>query len=190
LVLYANVGLASSKKRSVIKSLRITKELNDYLNNEAEKSNITVSALISSILASYQDRYSQFDKVQPIAIPPPILAPLIQSISNKDLTKIGSIEASRALNYTNHVFNQKNPQDRINYCLEVLMPTSHWFTCIRSKNAYMITHQMGEKWTTFLLSFLSSLVEVETGVKPDLQLDENIIILNLPIALNTQATGS
>jgi hypothetical protein len=56
--------LANSKKHSAIKSLRITKELGDYLKDEAEKSNTTVSALISSILTSYQDRYSQFDKLR------------------------------------------------------------------------------------------------------------------------------
>ena len=46
-----------------------------------------------------------------------------------------------------------------------MLPTAQWFNCFRSKDAYMITHQIGRKWTIFLSSFLSSFVELKVGMK-------------------------
>jgi hypothetical protein len=106
------------------------------------------------------------------------MMPFIEKIRDEDLTRLGEIEASRLFTYTEYVLNQNEPQSRIAYCLMNLLPSSQWFTCISSKDAYMITHNMDEKWTTFLVSLISSLVVLDTGVKPDIQSDGNLIILN------------
>ncbi len=170
--------MIKGKNRSVVKTLRISKELDDYLKIEADKSKQTVSALVLSIFTLYRDRYSQFDRLQPVALPPATMMPMIEHISDEDLRKLGAIEASRLFTYTEYVLNQKDPQDRITYCLMDLLPTSQWFTCIRSKDAYMITHNMDERWTVFLSSLLSTLFELDTGAKPSIQSDGNLIILN------------
>ena len=176
---FLGYSLAQDKHKSVIKTFRIPKELNEYLNDEAKKSNTTPSALASTLFTSYKERYSQFERLQLIALLPTILASFVERLSDEDLTKLGPIEASKMLAYTKHVFNQENPQDRVDYCLVNLMSTSQWFNCIRSKDSYLITHQMGEKWTIFLSSFLSSFIEMETGKKPSLLIEGNVIVLEL-----------
>ena len=178
--------MGTDRKRSVVKTIRISRELNDYLVDEAEKSDTTVSALLQTILTSYKNSYSQFDKVKPVAMPPLTLEPLIEGISDEDLKEIGRLEASRLFAYTEHVFNQDNPQGRIDYCLLDLMPTSNWFTCQSSRGGFVISHQLGEKWTTYLLSFLSALVELDIGVKPDLQAFGNIIFMSKPSSIQSK----
>jgi hypothetical protein len=172
--------LVNSKNHSIVKSIRLSNELNDYLTTEAKKSNISVSALASTIFTSYRDRYSFVDKLQPVALLPTTVTMFVECISDEDLSKLGPNIASKLLTYTKHILDKDNPQGRVNFCLECLMPSSHWFNCYNSKEGYMITHNMGEKWTLFLSSVLSSLVELEIGKKPSLRLDGNIIVLNLP----------
>ena len=171
--------MVKNKHHSIVKTIRLSNELNDYLNNEAKRSNITVSALASTIFTSYKDRYSFVDKLKPVAMLPTTVASFVERLSDEDLTKLGPIIATKLLAYTKHVLDKENPQDKVDYCLVNLMSTSQWFNCIRSKDSYLITHQMGEKWTIFLSSFLSSFIEMETGKKPSLLIEGNVIVLEL-----------
>jgi hypothetical protein len=141
-----------------VKTIRLSKELNDFLNDEANKSNITVSALASIIFTSYRDRYHFVDKLQPIALLPATLALFIEHISDEDLLKLGPIIASRLLMYGTHILDREKNPDGAGFYLNNLLPSSHWFSCFHSNESYMITHQMGKKWSVFLSSFLPSLI--------------------------------
>ena len=171
--------MIDNKRKIVVKTIRIPNDLNIFLNDQAKTSNVTPSTLISTIFTLHKERYRHFEKLKPVALYPAILASFVDLVSEEDLTKLGRIEASQLIDYANYALNQEDPQDLVNYVLVNLMPTSQWFTCIRSKDAYMITHQMGEKWTVFLLSLLSSFIEMKTSKKPSIKSEGDIIILEL-----------
>jgi hypothetical protein len=42
---------------------------------------------------------------------------------------------------------------------------------------YLINHKMGRKWSVFLTSFLTSFIELHTGKKPEIQMDNEEILL-------------
>jgi hypothetical protein len=72
-----------AKNNSIVKTFRLTNELNIYLEEEAKKSNRSVSSLSSDILSSYRDRYSKYDKVKPLAIPPDIFVKFIDPLDEE-----------------------------------------------------------------------------------------------------------
>ncbi len=173
--------MAKNKRQSVVKTIRLTEELNKYLNEEARKTNQTVSALASSIIASYKDRYSYVDRLHPVAILPATLGMFLENIDDEQILKLGPVIASKILMYNAHVLGNKKNLEGLDWCISSLLPAAHWFNCFRSDEAYMITHQIGKKWSVFLSSFLSSLVELHTGNKPILQLEGDVVILSLPL---------
>jgi hypothetical protein len=172
--------LAKNRRQSVVKTIRLTEELNNFLNEEARKTNQTVSALASSIIASYKDRYSYVDRLHPVAILPATLGLFLEHVDDEHIVKLGPVIASKILMYNAHVLGNKKNLEGLDWCISSLLPAAHWFNCFRSDEAYMITHQIGKKWGLFLSSFLSSLVDLHIGIKPDIQLEGDVVILSLP----------
>ncbi len=173
--------MAKNRRQSVVKTIRLSEELNKFLNDEARKTNQTVSALASNIIASYKDRYSYVDRLHPVAILPATLGLFLDRIEDEDIVKLGPDIASKILLYNAHVLGNKRNLEGLHWCVSTLLPAAHWFDCFHSDEAYMITHQIGRKWSIFLSSFLASLVELHTGNKPEIQLDGNVVILNVPL---------
>lgn len=166
-----------SKNQSVVKTIRLSNELDSYLVTESSKTNQTPSSLISFIVSNYKDRYSFVDKLGPVAIQPANLSLLIDAIEERKLNEIGPIMASRVSQYISHVLAPADIQDTLDWCINEFLPAAHWFTCHKSSKGYMITHNIGNKWTTFLASFLRSLVETQAGAKPDISVENEILIL-------------
>jgi len=169
--------LLVNKRQSVVKTIRLSNDLNDFLNREAQKTSQTVSSLTSKILISYRDRYSLIDKLLPVSLLPTTLTLLLETIEDDELIRLGPLIAHKMLMYNEHFLGVEKNLEELDYCISEMLPTAHWFSCFRSDDGYLITHQMGKKWGVFLSSFLSSLVEIQTGVRGDLVVDGGVIVL-------------
>lgn len=169
--------MTKKTSQSVVRTLRLDRDLNEYLVQEAKKSNISISALASEIFTSYRDRYRFVEKMSPVAITPGNLTLFLECIRDEDLQQIAPKLASKMCIFTKHVYDPGNFKADLDWCITNLLPAAHWFTCNRSADSYMITHQMGPKWTTFLTKFLSSLLATEMGKAPTVEVDNEIIII-------------
>ena len=168
-----------NRRQSTVKTIRLSNDLNDYLSKEAQKTNQTVSSLTTEILTSYRDRYSYVDKLKPVALLPTTLTLILETIEDDELIRLGPLIAHELLMYIEHVLGEgRRGPEGLDWCVDWLLPSSHWFSCYRSDEAYMVTHQMGKKWGIFLSSFLSSLVELQTGVRGDVVVDGGVIVLS------------
>jgi hypothetical protein len=168
----------------VVRTIRLDTELNSYLVDEAKKSNITVSSLASQIFTSYRDRYSFVDMLNPVAVTPPNFSLFIDKIGEEDLSKIASVVASRVRLYTKHIYGVGRAKEAITWCVSEFLPACHWYMCNRSDEGVMVTHQMGAKWTFFLVKFLTSLVEEEVGAAPNIKVENDVILLSPPLIRN------
>jgi len=166
-----------TKRQSVVKTIRLSNDLNDFLNREAQKTSQTVSSLTSEILTSYRERYRYNDKLKPVTLLPTTLALLIETVDDDELIRLGPLIAHEVLMYNEHVLGEERSPQGLEWCINEMLPESHWFSCFRSDEDHMITHQLGKKWGVFLSSFLSSLVEMQTGVRADLVVDGGVIVL-------------
>ncbi len=163
--------------QSVVRSLRLDNELNDYLLQEAKKSNISVSALASQIFTAYRDRYYFVEKLNPVAITPGNLKQILDCVPDEDLVRIAPTLATKLCLYRTHIYNEVKGGGTLDWCLTTFLPASHWFQCSHSKEGYMITHQMGPKWTLFLARFLSAMIHIDAGVVPEVDVDKEIIVI-------------
>ncbi len=168
-----------NRRQSTVKTIRLSNDLNDYLSREAQKTNQTVSSLTTEILTYYRDKYSYVDKLKPVALLPTTLTLILETIEDDELIRLGPLIAHELLMYIEHALGEgKTGPEGLDWCMGWLLPSSHWFNCYRSDEAYMVTHQMGKKWGIFLSSFLSSLVELQTGVRADVVVDGGVIVLS------------
>jgi len=162
----------------VVKTFRFSSELADYINSEGKQSNISASSFVSEVLSSYRDRYQFVERLNPVALTPGNFLVFLECISDDDLRRIAPVIAGRLNLYLQHIYQSNRNHRLLDWSLMVLMPQSHWFSCDRSNDGYMITHQMGHKWTVFLEQFLSALV-TDIGEKLSLKVENEIILLKL-----------
>jgi hypothetical protein len=163
---------------SVVKSVRLTAELNNYLNEEALRSGITISSLVSQIVASHRDRYRHIDKLRSVSMLPSTLASILSLVDEAELVKVAPSIASGVCVFNTHVLGGRKTPEGLAWCITKLMPALNWYNCFHTNDVYLIDHGIGGKWSIFLMSFLSSLIESETGSKPKIRREGEMIILD------------
>ncbi len=172
----------TSDKRNrdtLVKAIRLEKGLDAHLNNEAKKANLSTQDYAINILDSYRDVVSRYESVKPVAMYKDALSSLLEFLTEAELGEIGAKEASRFHKYAQYVFNNRKAEDSIRYCLTEVLPTSGWFRCQASNNIYVLTHELGDKWSRFLTGFISSLIIIETGQPAFIESDAEKLTLKI-----------
>ncbi len=171
--------MAERNRDTLVKSIRLEKEVDTYIINEAKKANVSTEDYALNILDSYRDVVSRYESVKPVAMYQDALSSLLEFLTEAELGEIGAKEASRFHKYAHYVFNNHKAEDSIRHCLIEVLPTSGWFQCQASNNIYVLTHELGEKWNRFLTSFLSTLIIIETGRTPFIEADAEKLTLKI-----------
>ena len=171
--------MAKRNRDTLVKSIRLEKELDTYIINEAKKANLSTEDYALNILDSYRDVVSRYESVKPVAMYKDALSSLLEFLTEAELGEIGAKEASRFHKYAHNVFNNHKAEDSIRHCLTEVLPTSGWFRCQASNNIYVLTHELGDKWNQFLTSFLSTLIIIETGHPPLIESDAEKLTLKI-----------
>ncbi len=165
-------------RSSVVKSVRLTTELNDYLNYEALQSGTTVSSLVSQLVSSHRDRYAHIDRLHSVSMLPSTLASILSLVNEDELVKLAPSIASGIMVFNTHVLGGKKTPEGLECCITKLLPALNWYSCFHTNDVYLIDHSLGPKWSTFLMTFLPSLIESETGTIPKISREGEMIIVD------------
>jgi hypothetical protein len=165
------------RNHSVVKTIRLPVELNQYLNEESKRNNQTTAAFIASILLNYQNRYQLVDKLNPVAMRQVSMALFVSSVDEKRLEEIGVTLSSDVLPMMSIMFAPGTNADWLEWCVTEFLPSVNWYSCLISRRGCLISHDMGKKWTIFLHSFLRNLINKYQGEKPVLEIDGDNIFL-------------
>jgi hypothetical protein len=142
-------------KKTILKTIRIDKDLNDALVKDAKENDITENALISSILVKYieWDRYAKkFDRV---TLPREALKAIIEST---ETDKLESAAEEFAASVPKDIIMFRYKKLDIESCLShlsFLAKYAGFFKYelqIEQERHYTVTihHQFGEKWSYWL----------------------------------------
>ena len=177
----SRLGTQVRTSSSIVKSVRLTPELNHYLDEEARRNNTTVSSLVSQIFTSHKDRYCHIDGLHSVSILPSTLASILSLVDENELAKLAPSIASGVLLFNTHLLGGKKTPEGLEWCITKLMPSLNWYKCFPTNDAYLIDNNIGAKWSTFLMSFLSSMIESETGSRLKVSREGEMIIVEAVI---------
>ena len=170
------------KKKTILRTIRIDKELDDALDKDAKEHSVSENAFVSSILVRYVDwdRYSQkFERV---------------SLSNEALNAIIEATEPDKLKAAAEEFTASVPKDYIVFCykkldieacllhLSFLSRYAGMFNYelqIEQERNYTITihHKFGEKWSYWLKESISSgIFKNILGIPPKIHLSKNSVV--------------
>lgn len=165
------------------RAIRIAKDLDRILQQEAQKRNITVNGLISSVLTRFAewDRYAE--EFGLAALPTQVLRKLTKLADEELIAKAGA-ELGPELLRSEVIFWYK--QVTLQTFLEWFALFSkysglHKTSITKTDGDYIIVirHEVGEKWSVFLKNYFESAFKARLGIAPETEISEFQVSIRL-----------
>jgi hypothetical protein len=171
------------RKKTILRTIRIDKDLDDALDKDAKENGVSENALISSILVKYVDwdRYSR--KFGFVSLPSEALKAIIEA-TEPDKLRTAVEEYAASVPKDIVMFRYKKLD--LESCLSLLSFLSRYGGMfkyelqIEYERNYTITlhHKFGEKWSYWLKEAISiGLFKNVLGITPNTHLSKNSVIL-------------
>lgn len=171
-------------KKSVVRSIRIPKELDDLIREDAKDAGVTVNALVSSLLSKYAewDRYAE--RFGFISVSRQAFSALVGAIEDEKLMDIAENFAPTASREVAlHWFKQVNFDAFFRFILAVFRYGrlgEHHVEARPEGDTLTLHHELGRKWSVLLSRSLQTSFESIAKVSPRVSLEENTFTLSFP----------
>ena len=150
------------RKKSVVRAIRLTEELDQALVAEAELKGITPGSLISSIFTKYVQFDSTMERMGSVQMPQQWLMYLLDAASDENLRKVAPMMGEELRSRIEFTFGQFN----LDSLLEALENAGSYSRLFRieirtDQKRFNATfyHTYGKKWSEFLENAVVGLME-------------------------------
>jgi hypothetical protein len=179
---------SSVRNKTVIRSIRISKELDGILQKDARTKRISINSLIGSIMAKYaeMDRYNE--RYDTITLKQESFSSIIQVVEDDKLIEvakeIGSLIPKQFLLFW---FKRADLETFLKYLSLVCNYNGfgkHEVDIDDSRTNYTITiiHSMGHKWSNFLKIWLEQGMNTITSIIPKVDVSKNTVVARFHVS--------
>ncbi len=172
-----------SEKKTLLRTIRITHELEDILQRDAKFKRISVNALISSIMTKYAewDRYRE--RFDAIVLNPRGLSAILESISDEKIEAIArELGSALSREFMLLLYKKIDLESYVEY-LSLLCRYGGFahFEVEKEVRDYTITllHTYGQKWSTYLMSFVDEVMKTELSIVPRFEVKKNAVVIRI-----------
>ena|SRR2546425_5481158 len=174
--------VSSAKSKTLIRSIRITREIDDLLQKDAKAKRISINSLIGTIMAKYteMDRYNE--RYDTITLKQESFSSIIQVVEDDQLVKvakeIGSLIPKQFLLFW---FKRSDLETYLRYLSLVCRYNGFGEYEVdidedRANYTITIIHNMGQKWSDFLKNWLEQGMKTTTGIIPRIDISKNTLV--------------
>jgi hypothetical protein len=145
---------SSRIKKTVVRAIRLSEELDQNLRAEAESKGITVSSLISSIFTKYEAFDRPTERIGSVHIIRKLFEHLLDAVSEEDLTKFDPMIEDEWISNIEFMTGQKATFESFWSSLESFGNYSGLYQCNASRDdgrfSLSLYHAFGKKWSNGL----------------------------------------
>jgi hypothetical protein len=182
--------LSLRKKKTILRTIRLTEEVDDLLEKDAQKQTMSVNALISKIMTKYVEWDSHVEKLGYVSIANSMLKRLMDAVSDEGLEKIARdfSDDQRVRTIALWAFRKVSTETILQTISLVGKYGGVWLTDVKCDGECVITfhHALGAKGSTFTKYYVDSLVKNEFGTKPKIEATNDAVIVSFPIPLESR----
>jgi hypothetical protein len=175
--------MLKENKKTVLRTIRLSKGLDELLQKDANSKRISVGALISTILTKYSqwDRYTE--KFDMITFRHETLRAILEATEDEALIKKGrEIGAKVPREFLMFWFKKMDLDSYLRY-LELLCNYGGFarYELEADGQVYVITllHNMGEKWSLFLKHIMEEGIMTTIGTLPRFDVNKGSLIIRI-----------
>ena len=181
--------MSTKKKKTILRTIRLSEEIDDVLEGDAQGQNVSANALISKIMARYVEWDRVIDKTSFIIISSMLFRALMNEISDQKLDEIGKNVVSKAVKEFAMVEFGKADFDTLlnawfllskyNTGLRVSAPSSG-DSKVDSQCTVTTYHDWGLKGGILLRGYFDNLVRNELGKQPTISVTDDVVTVSFP----------
>ena len=181
--------MTNQKARSVLRNVRIPKELNDTLQREAQAENRTVSALVVSILTKFAEFDRFANKFGFVTVPRSNYYRMIEAMDEQTYSKASDVAPATLLEMVRFWFGRVNANTICDFA-ETTGKYAGTTRCQvkRSNGEYSITfqHELGPKFSNILNRIFQDSLST-LGIRPETEVTNNSTFIRFSETRNTNA---
>ena len=173
-----------SKKKSkttVLKTIRIPKEIDDLLNKDATSKRISVNSLVSTILIKYAEWDRYIERFGGITIKPQVLKKLLDKVEDEQIQAIAKESGSRFPKEFVLFLFRKLDLDTYLETLSLICKYKGYahYELNVEESEYTITliHDLGYKWSYFLHYIVQEGMISTIGIRPKVDINQGTLII-------------
>ncbi len=182
--LYFHGTVSGPTRKSIVRSIRITEDLDSLIKLEAESKGMTSNALISSILRKYSewDRYTeQFGFV---TITGDGFRVLLDAIEEEKLTEIAEdIAPSLSREVALHFFKRVDFETFFQFLLAIFRYGhlgEYQVETTAEGDTMTVHHDLGPNWSLLLSRSIKQSFKSISNISPQVSIEENTFTLSFP----------
>ena len=179
------IKLSTKQKRVIIRTVRVTKALDEILVEDANLKGTSLNSLISSILTKYAewDRYTE--KLAHVTIPTTLLRALLDLITDEDaLAKLGDrLGVELSSETTLFWFKKINQETLLRFLSLAYKYGGAAVIEIEDEGPelkFILYHKLGEKASIWFEHYFDKLIRTHLKVIPQIATTENSVIVRFP----------
>lgn len=179
--------MREKRTKTVIRSIRITEQLNNLLENDAKTKNLSVNALINTIFTKYSEWDRFAEKLDLMTVQKDFIKTLLELVDEQKVIGIARKFGSHILKDNLLFFFKELSVDT--FLIYVSNQCRYAGTAehdvIKTGSHYTITanHGLGEKWSIFLKEFLIQGMK-NIGVEPEVEITKRTVVVKFAAPRN------
>jgi hypothetical protein len=176
------------KPKTLIRSVRITKELDNLLEKDAKAKRVSVNSLISIIMTKYaeMDRYNE--RFGTITLRREGFRSILEAIEDDTITSLAKdIGTQIPKQFLLFWFKKMNLETYLKYLSLVCKYSGfaeYEVDTNEDETEYIITliHDLGEKWSIFLKNWFEQGIKTTIGIVPNLlDVSKNTVVVRVHV---------
>lgn len=165
---------------STTRTVRIKKESDLILEQEAERHGLSVNALVSNLIDQYVNSLRFFKSGGMISMSNETLLALLNQISDDDVSDTAySLGNDRVRDSLMQRGMKVNRDSVLWYISQILGLSNGWFRCDHNrdegKDILHLSHSYGYKWSVFIVNYVNSILIEVLVVKTNTVISNNAV---------------
>jgi len=181
--------MSPEKKKTILRTVRISEDIDNLLESDAQEQNISTNTLISKIMTRYVEWDRIIEKTSYVVISSLLFRALINEAGDQKLEEIGKNQVSVAVKELAMMMFGKTDFDTL---LKTIFLIGKYDTGLRggatlsaedkvdSHSTFTIYHDWGPKGSLLLKGYFDSLVRNELGKQPTITVADDVVTVSFP----------
>jgi hypothetical protein len=163
-------------------SLRIPTSTRNNLERYAQRQNANFNSLVSRVLIKYTSFDRVAEDVNAIPLNEALFSAMLEDVSVARLKQVGKEMGVRLIKQTFAFLDlESDIVGLIRHYFQPMSSFSGWYsftvTGSGQNQKLMFEHRYGPKWSEFLKSYVSSIIETATGTEPRTTIEDGLVIV-------------
>jgi len=181
--------MSVKKRKTILRTIRLSENINDLLERDAQEQNISANALISKIMTRYVEWDRIIEKTSGVTISSLLFRALLNEISDQKLEEIAKDFGVKVVKDLAIMAFGKEDLDTV---LKTLLLIGKYSTGVRASapvsveskvdGRYVLTlhHDWGPKGSVLFTSLFDYLIRNELGRQPTINVTDDAVTVSFP----------